>query len=411
MMNQGKQKPYQETELLAMPNVVPEGANKGAYQGTAIYGDYVVQCFDRGYVNLFDLSAENKETPIAAFKLGSYNDGDEASRPAGETWDPSFYRNHANQAMFGAKKWDENDPFPLLYVTAGKKGWKMNDGSFIVRCAIERICYDEEKGWYAQTVQTIAYNDIAFTDQGTGREAMVKLKDGKFTYSGTADWPNTKQYEQPCWGWPAWFVDSDPTEVTGGKVYIHSARFCTAWSAVGNTFAGNFSNAIENFNYSDHNAYIITEFDMPALPEREQDFGQTVFLTPADITGQFTTEYDIWGTQGGTLYQGRIYYPFGFGWLEGQEDFLERRNGLRVYDIAQEKLIAKIELWEDSKMKASEPEGCAIYNGRLALSYNTGGMNLWQFEYVESMELPDPNDPAKRVTIDCLSGNILKEVE
>ena len=61
-------------------------------------------------------------------------------------------------------------------------------------------------------------------------------------------------------------------------------------------------------------------------------------------------------------------------------------------------------------MKASEPEGCAIYNGRLALSYNTGGMNLWQFEYVESMELPDPNDPAKRVTIDCLSGNILREV-
>lgn len=96
MMNQGEQKPYQETQLLAMPNVVPEGANKGAYQGTAIYGDYVVQCFDRGYVNLFILRAENKETPIAAFKLGAYNEGDEVSHPAGETWDPSFYRNHAN---------------------------------------------------------------------------------------------------------------------------------------------------------------------------------------------------------------------------------------------------------------------------------------------------------------------------
>lgn len=62
-------------------------------------------------------------------------------------------------------------------------------------------------------------------------------------------------------------------------------------------------------------------------------------------------------------------------------------------------------------MKHAEPESCAIHNGKLELSYNTGGMNLWQFEYIESMGRPDSNGPAERVTINCISGNILREVE
>ncbi|MBQ8814908.1 MAG: hypothetical protein IJZ85_10495 [Lachnospiraceae bacterium] len=379
---------YKETPLLEMTNIPPAGVKKAAYQGTAIYDNYVVQCYHSGYVNLFDLSANREDGPVAVFKLGSFNDGAEAMRPEGERWDPKCYINHSNQAMFGTRRWDESDPFPLLYVTIGNKGWKMEDGSYIAKCAVERILCDKKTGrWSSQLVQIIEFNDIAFVDEGTGRQGTVALKDGRFVYSDTETWKNTQNYEVPCWGWPAYFVDSDPIALTEGKLYIHSARFRTAWSAVGDTATGNYRDAISGFDSEKHNAYIITQFTLPELPENEEKFGQTVTLTPAHIESQFTTEYDIWGTQGGTLYQGRIYYPFGFGAQPGAEHFVEKRNGLRVYDIAQRRITCKVELWEKSAMKTVEPEGCAIYDGKLALSYNTAGENLWLFDIIEQLNV------------------------
>lgn len=372
---------YQEKLLLAMANVPPENMDRRAWQGTAIYGEYVVQCYDSGYVNLFDLSAEDSRMPIGVFKLGSFNDGTEEMRPKGEQWDAKCYCNHSNQAMFGTKKWAEDDLFPLLYVTTGKSGFKMEDGSYIVKCAVERIRCDSETGqWSSQVVQIIEFNDTAFVNEGTGRNGTVTLKDGRFVYSDTATWKNTENYEVPCWGWPAYFVDSDPTALTEGKLYIHSARFRTTWSAVGDTATGNYRDAIPGFDSEKHNAYIVTQFSLPELPENEEGFGQTVTLTPAEIEDQFTAEYDIWGCQGGTMYQGCIYYPFGFGAQPENEHFCEKRNAIRIYDIARKKIVKKIELWKRSMMKSVEPEGCAIYKGKLALSYNTDGQNLWLFE-------------------------------
>ena len=377
---------YREKLLMTMENVQPEGVARGAYQGMAIYGEYVVQCYNSGYVNIYDLGMEDPGSPMAVFKLASYHDGSEAMRPEGEQWDSEFYRNHCNQVMFGAKKWDESDPFPLLYVTTGKKGWKMEDGSYIAKCAVERILYDKETGeWSSQLVQIIEYNDCNYVDEGSGRDGIVTLKNGKFTYSDTEKWKNTEGYEVPCWGWPAGFVDSCPTDVTEDKYFLFSARFSTSYAAVGVTSSGDYSNAIKRFNYTDHNCYIITQFSLPELPKAEDEFGKTVTLTPADIENQFTTEYDIWGTQGGTMYKGRIYYSYGFGAQPGDELFTRKCNGIRVFDIATEQIVAKIDLWKDSEMRTKEPECCAIYQGKLALNYNTGENNLWMFDYIEGL--------------------------
>ncbi len=378
---------YGEERLLTMENVPPKGVKPQAYQGMAIYENYVVQCYHFGYVNLYDLSRENAGSPVGAFKLASYHDGSEAMRPEGERWDSEFYANHCNQIMFGAKKWRESDPFPLLYVTTGRKGWKMEDGSYIAKCAVERILYERKTGeWASQLVQIIEYNDAGYVDEGRGREGRVTIKDGKFTYSDTVDWSNTQKYEVPCWGWPAGFTDSCPTKVTGNKFYLFGARFCTSCSAVGVTSSGNYSGVIEGFDNGKHNNYLITQFSLPELPETEEEFGRTVTLTPADIENQFALGYDIGGTQGGTLYRGRIYYSFGAGAQPGEENFAGKRNGIRVFDLESESIAARLELWRDSAMRTKEPECCGIYKGRLAVNYNTGKNNLWILDCVDGPE-------------------------
>lgn len=378
---------YVEELLLTMENVPPEGIRKQAYQGMAIYENYVVQCYNRGYVNVYDLNGADAGSPIGVFKLASYHDGSEEMRPVGEQWEAAFYTNHCNQVMFGASKWDERDPFPLLYVTTGKKGWKTKDGSYIAKCAVERILYDEERRqWTSQLVQTIEYNDCEYVDEGCGKDGMVTIKNGKFVYCDREHWNNTEKYEVPCWGWPASFVDSNPTEATKGKFYLFGARFCTSYAAIGVTSSGDYSKVIEQFDNAKHNNYIITQFSLPELPRTEAEFGKTVTLTPADIENQFATEYDIDGTQGGTMYKGRIYYSFGFGAQPEDELFLRKRNGIQVFDIEKEKIVAKFELWRDSIMRTKEPECCAVYQGKLALNYNTGETNLWVLDGIIESE-------------------------
>lgn len=104
---------------------------------------------------------------------------------------------------------------------------------------------------------------------------------------------------------------------------------------------------------------------MPALPASEAEFGKTVVLTPKDITDQFETEFDIYFTQGGTLYQGKIYYSFGNGGKYGSPT----ANGIRIFDIEQERIVARVDLSADrGGMGSKEPECCAIYEGKLCMS-------------------------------------------
>lgn len=354
---------------------------KGGKQGSAISGDTLLVSNNQGYCNMYDLKSGSL---IAEFELASYNAGTKPSDKSGNGTSGGNWTNHANQMMFGAAKFDESDPLPLLYVTTGNSGNYDGNGAYIAKCSIERILYSEKKGWYAECVQIIEYNDSANVkaDEVNGTTYKNMYKDGKFTYLDSDDWKNTQGYERIGWGWPASFVDSSPTQETAGKFYLYSARFRTTL-AYEEINRGIYGNNDEAWDYYDDGvqAYIITEFDLPALPQSASDenYGGTVTLTPKDITNQFSTEYEIGVTQGGTMYQGRIYYSY--GWC-GSAENIYTRNGIQVFDIAQEKIVAKLPLYTHSTWNY-EPECPSVWNGELVLGLNgNGGHSFYVLDHV-----------------------------
>ena len=260
----------------------------GGMQGTAVYGDWLLQAGHAGGVWVYNMANANPgDTLVAYFQLASYNGG---SLPDGVTGNDylkgSDFANHANQMMFGSTKFDENDPFPLLYVTTGNSGGHDDTGAYVSKCAVERIKYDPETNtWSAELVQTIEFNDFdnipdeiiggvnvnPYKNQNLRRtndpsEFLTKMRDpatGKFYYISGNGYDRAAGYQKIGWGWAASFVDSDPTEKTAGKFYLYSARYRTygACDAQNRNAYGNGYT-----NYAEENAYIITEFNMPALP-------------------------------------------------------------------------------------------------------------------------------------------------
>lgn len=272
-------------------------------QGMAIFDDYVYVLYHTGVCGVYDLASRDP-SPVGVFYLGSYNAGIPTDN----------FANHANQAMF-SNLHHLGNPIPLLYVTTGNGGGYNKDG-YYYKCAVENITvYDGRDGqinFTAQTIQTIQY-------------------------SGTGELPH--RTESPCWGAPAFFVDT-----SGRWLYLFSARYRTTR---------------EYADLMADNAFIVTRFALPP-----PGFVPVVTLGPKDILEQFTTPLDILFTQGGTLYQNMIYYTFGHG---GQGYPL----GLRVFDLRNRQLTMGMDL-SDSAFADEEIECCAVYKGRLLCNTNSG---------------------------------------
>ena len=383
-------------------------------QGIAISGDYMFQCDGSGNCYVYNMLTGRR---IGSFELGSYNNGSIASFES-EDWVSdedrqhyaelqqqldaakangasenelkaiedkmatirADYQNHANQIMFSSYYYKDTDVFPLLYVTAGNEGAYGKYG-YRGHCAVERIVYDEKTGiWSAQCLQRIFFDDRGY------ETAEINQNNFAFTYQNNTNtgFVNTNGYEKIGWGWPASFVDSDPSNsVTKDKFYLYSARYrtTTSWeSSWANTYA---QNGFDNFNYADHSAYIITEFNMPAPPSEGGQYDAREVPTPRDIQDQFTTEYRSYVTQGGTMYQGRIYYSYGWNGAYGTA----HADSLQVFDIASKKIISRLDLGEDRNgIGHCEPECVAVWNGKIVMSCN--GRNpvpsgLWIFGHIE----------------------------
>lgn len=347
-------------------------------QGNAISGNTLITANNTGYANMYDLRTG---LAIADFPLASHTDTSSGA-----------YANHANQIMFGSEKFDESDPFPLLYITIGNSGIHDDTGAYVAKCSVERILYSEKIGWYAECVQIIEFNDYdnipgEQKDMNVSKnngDILLEMYDpatGTFPYVSGNGYDAAKGYQKIGWGWPASFVDSDPTGTTAGKFYLYSARYRTTQAYEGLNRA-TYGNGDPEWDYYDPgvNSYIITEFDMPALPASVDDpsYGKVTTLYTRDITNQFTTEYNIGFTQGGTMYQGKIYYSYG---NKGAADNLYLRNGIQVFDIAQEKIVAFLPLY-DSEVKGMEPECTSIWNGELVLGLNGGGYEVYALDYV-----------------------------
>lgn len=215
------------------------------------------------------------------------------------------YTNHANDAMFGAKL--DGEAFPLMYVTAGNSG-EADEKGYIGYCAVEQIRLKD--GVYSsETVQKIYYKNDGIE--------------------------NTK-YQPPGWGWPASLVD-----VEGGWYYMLSARYRTR----------------KNLARED-NIYIVTKFKLPDPKSGD------VTLYPADIVDQFELPFNVFFTQGGTIYNNKIYYTYGCG----TED---HPNALRVIDLNKKEYEVCEDL-SDTPFGDDEVECCAFYKGKLLINTQSG---------------------------------------
>lgn len=342
-------------------------------QGGAIFEETFFVCDKYGYCYMYDLGDGSL---IAQFPLGSFNNSD------------TPFQNHSNQMMFGAQRFSPDDPFPLLYVTTGYSNDHDETGAYYCKGSVERILYKEGRGWYAEVVQTIEINDAENIPDGDINGTLTQMyQDGKFPYVSGNGYDAAAGYEKIGYGWPHFYVDSDPTPASMGKLFIFSARWrgSESWEKQNH----------EKYDFTDYvtdNAYIFTVFDLPALPaseSAEDGYGQTVTLYPRDIIDQFTTEFDVFAFQGGTMYQGRIYHSFG-----DAKQTAKHTNNIRVWDVAQRRIVARLDL-HDSIMADWEPECCCIYRGELALStYNMDAnnkiVNLYVFGYVTADEAEKP---------------------
>jgi len=265
-------------------------------QGMDVWGDRAFILYDTGVCAVYDLK-NRKEAALAQFPLGSCN----AGTPTKD------YLNHANSCMFSGIHYKGN-PIPLLYVVTGT-GVGADEDGYYYRCAVENITMEvDEQGiesYSAETIQMISYRP-----------------------EGIENVP----FETPCWGCPAFFVDTE-----NQALYIFSARYRTKRGCIPD---------------GESNVYIITKFQLP-----EADEGAMIHLTPMDIQEQFSVESDVLFTQGGTLTDNKIYYTYGCPKIGYPLVIL-------VFDLEKKVLCTQIGNLDEA-FHGEEIECCAFYEGKL----------------------------------------------
>lgn len=274
-------------------------------QGMDIYGDRMFILHDTGFCAVHDLITRNPE-PLCVFPLATYNTG----TPTRD------YLNHANHCMFTTVH-HEGNPLPLLYVTIGT-GIGMDDDGYFYRCAVENItCTKDGRG--GETYQSELLQTITYKPDGIEKT----------------------NYVQPCWGCPAFFVDTEKK-----LLYIFSAKYRTKRGMVPE---------------GEENTYIITTFRLPELAE-----GPMVRLTPADILDQFTAQSDVLFTQGGALLDDKIIYTYGCPKAGYPVEVV-------VFDLKEKRIMTRISHMDEAFLQ-EEIECCGLYKGMLLCNTSYGGV-------------------------------------
>ena len=289
-------------------------------QGFSVWGDWGFVLFHSGICAVYDMVSRDPK-PIEVFKLASYDDGEADKR----------YANHANDMMFGGT---DASGAPLMYITAGNSG-EADEKGWIAYCAVEAVDItrdaDGKPHFSSRLVQRIYYKN-----------------------EGTEGTP----WQSPGWGWPASLAD-----VANGRFYLHSARYRTTKDFV---------------HLYNQNNYIVTAFPLPKIGEGYEE----VTLTGADIIDQFEYPYDILATQGGTIYEDKLYYTFGFGKVGTPV-------GMRIVDLKEKRLIARTD-FSFTPFGKIEIECVCFYQGKLLINTQsnkeTGIGYIYAFEPSELVE-------------------------
>ena len=281
-------------------------------QGMAIYDDNLFQLYHTGYCAVHNLK-EKDSKPNAFFPLGSVNEG----------YPNKDYTNHANQCMFSTIRCNDN-ALPLMYVTTGN-GIGYDDEGFFYRCCVENILLERNINGKVVSGRSELLQTISYRDEGIDNSI----------------------WESPCWGCPAWFVDSK-----NERLYMLSCRYRTT---------------IEYADRIGNNAYIITSFPLP-----DPFSTKKVIYTASDILDQFICPFDTLFTQGGMYYNGKIYYTFGLG----NDNNFCYPDRLKVFDLNKRICERTIDL-SQSILGIEEIECCAFYNGELYVNTNADSVGVY----------------------------------
>lgn len=281
-------------------------------QGMAIYGDILFQLYDTGFCAVHNIK-EKKSLPDAFFPLGSVNEGVPDNK----------YTNHANQCMFSTIRTNGND-LPLLYVTSGN-GVGCDDEGFFYRCSVENINLERDNYGKVISGNSELLQSISYKNEGI----------------------DTEKWESPCWGCPAWFVDSEKA-----FLYMLSCRNRTT---------------IEYAEAAGSNAYIVSKFSLPD-PFSEKK----IILKACDILDQFTCPFDTLFTQGGIFYEGKIFYTFGMG-SDKRGCYPDR---IKIFDINKRECVNTLDL-SQSIIGTEEIESCGFYNGELYVNTNADSVGIY----------------------------------
>ena len=223
---------------------------------------------------------------------------------------------HANSCCFG-DKYDSDDDYPLLYTTGGKAG-ATNPGGENDNgyCVVHRFVPNNDT-YDTELIQTIYIDWSGFVAKGF-HEVFVR--------------PN--------------FV------IENGYLYTFSALYRTDGSMSA---------------YDNVNRFVVHKYKVPALSDA------TVILTADDAIDELLFDYDTFYMQGATIYNDLLMHTFGLGGNAG------RKNAIRIYNVISRTEVAKI----DGTLlpyKTAEPEGLAVYNGKLLANIVSGDVYEISFD-------------------------------
>ena len=114
----------------------------------------------------------------------------------------------------------------------------------------------------------------------------------------------------------------------------------------------------------DENAYIVTKFRLPNPTEGDVTF------TADDIIDQYFLPFNAFATQGGTIYEDKLYYSFGFGRKDTPD-------ALNVIDL-NKKEYALCEDLSTSPFADEEVECVGFYKGKMLI--NTQKQKIFERE-------------------------------
>lgn len=234
-------------------------------QSAAIFNQYLFSVKDRlSSVSLYDL---NKKRLIYTLKLAPHNEKNE----------DGFLVYHCNQCCFGKERYEENDYFPLFYISQRNPNNTLGALITVFRIVPHTDANSVIDSFEIENVQSI-YLPV-MTDQNS-------------------------------MGNPNLLIDTKK-----GFLYTYSRN--------NNTKASNYG------------ITVISKFDLPAL-YKNGVLQKEVFLTDHDILDSFPCDFKLINAQGGFLRKGKIYIAQGYPnvkYVYFREINIKKRRQTKVVDM------------------------------------------------------------------------------